>query len=165
MKKTFTCLILILASLAVSGQVVKKLETGQTPGKGSLSNLEWLTGYWTGPGLGGTCEEVWLPARDGQMMGTFRFFEQDKLVFSEVFYLIEKQGSLSLKLKHYGSQLEPWEEKKEWVTFALVRMGKNEVWFDGLTIKRTGNRLQVWVELNQEGKSSIARFDYKKKRL
>lgn len=40
---------------------------------------------------------------------------------------------LTLKLKHYNSELEEWEEKVEFLTFRFVRIIENAVNFSGLT--------------------------------
>ena len=47
------------------------------------SELDWLAGQWRGVGLGGQCEESWLPAVGGVLIGTFRLADDGKPVFYE----------------------------------------------------------------------------------
>uniref|UniRef100_UPI0025FCD590 DUF6265 family protein n=1 Tax=Algoriphagus sp. TaxID=1872435 RepID=UPI0025FCD590 len=68
---------------------VKYLEKDQKPGEGNITDLEWLEGFWTGTGFGGECEEVWMPAVDGNMVGTFRFWSEGKLIFSEFMNIVQ----------------------------------------------------------------------------
>ncbi|KPQ12858.1 MAG: hypothetical protein HLUCCX10_14630 [Algoriphagus marincola HL-49] len=159
-KRCFILPILFTLCFAANAQEVKRLRDGQPPGKGNLSQVAWLEGFWSGPGLGGDCEEVWLPARDGQMMGTFRFFDQGKLIFSELFFLSEENESMTLKLKHFSADLKAWEDKDEWVEFRLIEIEDQTIWLDGLTMKREGDNLTVWVELESGDQSSVAAFEY-----
>lgn len=161
----FILLFLCTLCFAANAQEVKRLQDGQSPGKGNLTQVTWLEGLWGGPGLGGECEEVWLPARDGKMMGTFRFFNNDKLVFSELFYLVEEEESLTLKLKHFSAGLTAWEDKDEWVEFRLIEIKDQTIWLDGLTMKRDGDRLTVWVELESGDHSSVATFEYTRRKF
>lgn len=119
MKALFSILLFLTISHLSTAQV-KQLSPDQSPGKGTIADFDWLVGYWIGTGLGGDCEEVWTPAVDGHMIGTFRFWEKGKLVFSEFMNLVEDGESVTMKLKHFGSDLLGWEEKEEWTTFELI---------------------------------------------
>lgn len=144
---------------------VRQLETDQALGKGKVEDLNWIVGYWTGPGLGGECEEVWMPAVDGHMVGTFRFWESGKLVFFEFMNLIQEGESISMKLKHFNPDLSGWEEKEEWTTFRLIELSENKVWFDGLTIERIGDDMIYQLALIENGKKTLAEFKFTKKVL
>jgi len=130
-----------------------------------VEDLSWMVGYWTGPGLGGECEEVWMPAVDGHMIGTFRFWESGKLVFSEFMNLVQNGDSVSMKLKHFGPDLSGWEEKEEWTTFKLIEMTQNKVWFHGLTIERKGDEMVFSLALTENGVRRIEEFTYTRKSL
>jgi hypothetical protein len=164
MKALLTIALFLTFSHFTSAQV-RQLEPNQAPGKGNLENLSWMVGYWTGLGLGGECEEVWMPAVDGHMIGTFRMWENGKLVFSEFMNLVQEGESVSMKLKHFGPDLEGWEEKTEWTTFKLIEMTENKVWFHGLTIKRQGDQLLFQLVLTENGVRTIEEFSYTKKAL
>ena len=144
---------------------IRVLEEGQAPGSAQVEQFNWLVGYWTGPGLGGDCEEVWMPAVDGHMVGTFRFWQNEKLVFSEFMNLVQEEGSVSLKLKHFNPDLTGWEEKEKWTTFRLVELGENIAYFHGLTIERKGDQMTLYLALTNKGVRSIEEFHYVKKAL
>lgn len=121
MRKTGVIIPLLLGFQALlQAQEVKTLVPGQEPGKATIGQVSWLTGHWEGTGFGGNCTEIWIPAADKAMQGIFRFVLNDTLIFTEYMHLIEEDSSLTIKLKHYGKDLEGWEEKSEWTTFKLV---------------------------------------------
>lgn len=148
---------------SVSFSQVKTLETDQTPGKGKVEDLTWIEGVWVGTGLGGDCEEVWMPAVDGHMIGTFRFWEDGKLVFSEFMNIVQEGETFSMKLKHFNPDLSPWEEKDKWTTFQLVEVGDNFVSFTGLTMQRIGDEMLLQLVLTENGVRRIEEFKYTKK--
>ncbi|SEF44328.1 DUF6265 family protein [Algoriphagus boritolerans] len=157
--------ILLLTFSHLATAQVRHLEADQAPIQGKVEELNWMVGYWTGPGLGGECEEVWMPAVDGHMVGTFRFWMEGKLVFSEFMNLIQDGESVSMKLKHFNPDLTGWEEKAEWTTFRLIELDENKVWFDGLTIERMGDELIYHLSLTGNGQRTIEEFRFKRKAL
>ena len=148
---------------SVSFSQVRSLEKDQTPGKGKVEDLSWIEGVWVGKGLGGECEEVWMPAIDGHMIGTFRFWEDGKLVFSEFMNIVQEGEIFSMKLKHFNPDLSPWEEKDQWTTFRLVEIGENFVSFSGLTMQRIGDEMILQLALTENGVRRIEEFRYLKK--
>mgnify|MGYP001462191733 CR=1 FL=1 len=160
--KTFTLLTALLLALASHAQEVLKLTDGQSPGTGSLAQLDWLEGYWKGTGLGGDCDEIWMPATDNSMAGIFRFAMDGQIVFTE-YMVIEAQGeSLTLRLKHFNRDLSPWEEKDHWTEFKLVKTEGQTAWFHGLTYHREGNELTIFLSLKSDGVASIEKFSFVK---
>jgi hypothetical protein len=141
---------------------VKFLEPDQKPGIGDLSSMSWMVGYWKGEAFGGTTEEVWMPAVDGHMVGTFRLWSEGKLVFSEFMNLIQTGDTFSLNVKHFNPDLSSWEEKEKWTTFRLVEVGENAVWFSGLTIIRIGDEIKMYIAMTEDGIRSIEEMTYKK---
>ena len=65
-------------------------------------------------------------------------------------HLAEENGSLVMKLKHFNPDLTGWEEKDRFVTFRLVKLGLNEVYFGGLTFRRSVDRLQIFLALRDK---------------
>jgi hypothetical protein len=164
MKALFT-IAFILTLSHFSFSQVRQLDPNQSPGKGKVEDLNWMVGYWSGPGLGGECEEVWMPAVDGHMIGTFRMWENGKLVFSEFMNLVQDGESVSMKLKHFGPDLEGWEEKTEWTTFELIELGDQKAWLNGMTIERKGDQLIFQVNISDGPEAKIETFTYTKKVL
>ena len=161
--KTLLIIPVVFLFATVSFSQVKTLEKDQTPGKGKVEDLSWIEGVWVGTGLGGDCEEVWMPAVDGQMIGTFRFWEDGKLVFSEFMNIVQEGETFSMKLKHFNPDLSPWEEKDKWTTFRLVEIGENFVSFSGLTMQRIGDEMILQLALTENGVRRIEEFKYTKK--
>ncbi|HSF56357.1 MAG TPA: DUF6265 family protein [Algoriphagus sp.] len=163
--KTLVTLAIFLTISHFAAAQVRQLEPGQSPGKGKVEDLAWLVGYWTGPGLGGECEEVWMPAKDGHMIGTFRLWMDGKLVFSEFMNLVQEGESFSMKLKHFNPDLSSWEEREKWTTFKLIEIGEDAVWFHGLTIQRKGDELVFNLALTENGTRKIEEFRFTRKQL
>ncbi|WDI32045.1 DUF6265 family protein [Hyphococcus flavus] len=132
---------LSLAAPAMAGESVeiKTLEEGASSPPASVDELAWLVGHWKGSGLGGQSEEFIAPPLDGQMIGAFRQTKADgSLWFYEFYQIVEDQGSLVMRIKHFNPDLTGWEEKDDYVAFRLVETSENAVYFDGLTFKMTG---------------------------
>lgn len=135
------------------------------PPAASIGDVAWLTGRWSGEGLGSVAEETWLPPAGDAMAGVFRLVGEDGVQFYEIVTLRVEAGSLVLRLKHFGPDLVGWEEREETVDFPLVARGDDTLWFDGLTMKRVSDdEMHIWVALGSEGDSEAqeAHFRYRR---
>jgi Domain of unknown function (DUF6265) len=118
--------------------------------------MRWFAGHWSGAGLGGTCEEAWSQPAGGAMMGMFRLLKEGNVVFYEFLTLVEHEGSLLLKLKHFNPDLTGWEEKADSVKFRLLRSEPDAVYFDGLTFKRVGHdKLEIFLALRDRKTGAV----------
>ncbi|HYI92798.1 MAG TPA: DUF6265 family protein [Bryobacteraceae bacterium] len=127
------------------------LASAQSP-QATIQDVAWLEGHWQGTALGGTADEYWSSPMAGSMMGMFRLVKDDKVTFYELFRIAEENGSLVLRLKHFHPDMKGWEEKDATVTFPLLKISKDEVWFDGMTFKRTGpDSVDVIVLIGKKG--------------
>lgn len=114
----------------------------------TLQDMAWFIGQWSGTGLGGTTDEIWSAPAGGAMMGMFRLVRDGTIVFYEFLTLIEQEGSLVLKLKHFNPDLTGWEEKANYVTFRLLKVSPDAAHFSGLTFKRTGpDAMEIFLAL------------------
>ncbi|MDX1651041.1 MAG: DUF6265 family protein [Brumimicrobium sp.] len=164
----FILLLLIwgsLLSLTGFSQEVLRLDDGMPAGKGTLSELNWLEGYWQGTGFDGSCDEVWMPATDNQMHGIFRFTLNDSVQFTEYLIIEEIDSTLKIKLKHFGRDLTPWENKEKWTTFDLIKIEGETAYFNGLTYHLEGDKLTVRLLLYQNSETSIEDFVFVRKNL
>ena len=134
---------------------IKRLPSGSARPAAHASDLDWLAGQWRGEGLGGQCEESWLPAVGGTLIGSFRLAQDGEPVFYEFLAITEDAGSLTFRVKHFNPDMTGWEEKDETMDFFLVEVGENEVYFDGLTMRRTGSKLEIF--LSMKGKDGTVR--------
>jgi uncharacterized protein DUF6265 len=122
----------------------------------TLETMRWFTGTWTGTGLGGTTDETWTAPIAGAMLGTFRLVKDGKPVFYEFLTLVEHEGSLLLRLKHFSPDLTGWEEKTDSIKFPLLKIGPDEIAFDGLTMRREGaDTLRIFLAIRSRADGSI----------
>jgi hypothetical protein len=173
MTRLIAVAVLILVSAPASAQTSDAHETAHTlklvPGaarpKAALSSVAWLVGSWKGQGLGGVSEETWSAPAGGVMMGMYRLVIDGKPSFYEFLHLAEDQGSLVLKLKHFNADLTAWEEKERFVTFELVKMSEQELFFDGLTFRRlTDDRMEIFLAILRKGQVVEERFELERQR-
>jgi hypothetical protein len=169
--------LLCVALCRVAGAQEPPPESRQTPNTlgsasgaesppATLADVHWLIGHWKGTGLGGVSEEIWAEPAGGVMMGMYRLVLKGKPSFYEFMHLAEDTGSLVLKLKHFNADLTAWEEKDRFVTFRLVRMTASEVFFSGLTFRRSGeDRLQIFLALRgSDGTVREERFELQRQK-
>jgi hypothetical protein len=124
--------------------------------RATLKDMSWFVGRWTGTGLGGLCEETWSEPASGAMMGMFRFLKDGKVVFYEFLTLVEHEGSLLLKLKHFNPDLTGWEEKADFMKFRLLKMEPDAAYFEGLTFKRVGgDKLEIFLAIRNRADGSV----------
>jgi hypothetical protein len=117
----------------------------------TLSTMEWLAGHWVGEALGGTSEEIWSPPAGGSMMGMYRLIKDGKPVFYELLTIVEENGTLVLRLKHFHADLKGWEEKDRTVDFPLVAVRDGAVHFEGMSFHPRGDRLTVHLAIGAKG--------------
>ncbi len=165
MKTLLLLLMFVLAACPARSQDVLRLEPSAQPAPATLADVAWLTGHWVGTGLGGDCDETWLPATDNAMPGIFRYHRGDTLVFSEYMMIEALHGSLTVKLKHFNRDLSPWEEKDRWTTFRLVKLDRQTAYFSGLTYHRDGDVLLVRLAMRTDNGSTIEEFRFQRKPL
>ncbi|HMB93949.1 MAG TPA: DUF6265 family protein [Rhodothermales bacterium] len=114
----------------------------------TLSDVAWLVGSWHGPGLGGETDEIWLPPVGGAMPGMFRFVQEGKPIFYEIWAMREVEGTLLLELKHFDPDITSWEEREEKTRFHFIRAEEDTVYFGGLTYYRADDdTLQIWLAI------------------
>ena len=157
MRYLVTCCALLFAA-AVAAQATKtehtfKLDDPEVRVPGTLDDVAWMVGSWTGEGFGGTIEEVWNPASLGTMVGMFKFMGDDEVGFYELMLLAEEEGSLVIKVKHFNADFSAWEDKTEHITFRLVSTEDGAVHFSGLSFYQVGDdEIHVYIALHNEDK-------------
>ena len=131
---------------------------------GAVQDLDWLHGSWQGEGLGGICREVWEKPFGNTMMGMFKLIKDGKTVFYEFFVLVEEDGLIELRLKHFTPGFRGWETKDKFVTFKLVEVKGHKASFEGLTMEKVGDHhLRVYVAIKQlDGAVREEFFEFKK---
>lgn len=70
------------------------------------------------------------------MVGTFlQQGEDGEIQFTEHLYLMEEEGTLVLRLKHFNPDLTGWEEKDDMLSFRLVAIEPCAAYFHALTLR------------------------------
>ena len=104
--------------------------------RATLDAVSWLVGSWTGEAFGSTFEEVWNPPSAGSMVGFFKLLNGDEVSFYELLLLVEEEGSLSLKVKHFNPDFTAWEDKADYIDFRFVKAEPDAVHFSGISFYR-----------------------------
>lgn len=115
-----------------------KLSPGKQSPAATIADMAWLAGTWTGEGLGGIVEDAWSQPRNGAMMAMFRLIKNGRPVFYQLRALVEENGSLIMRLKHFNPNMTGWEEKDQTVDFPFVAKEKGVIYFNGLSFKPEG---------------------------
>lgn len=127
-----------------------KLAEGGVGEKATIAAAAFLSGAWIGTGLGGVSEEVWSKPQGGIMMGNYRLIKDSRPVFYEMMWLLETEGTLILRLKHFSPDLAGWEEKDKTVDFKFVRKEGKRLYFSGLTFEHASkDELNIYLALRQ----------------
>ena len=128
-----------------------KLSEGHAGEKATIADISFLSGPWIGTGLGGVSEEIWSKPQGGTMMGVYRLIKADKPVFYEMMWMLETEGTLILRLKHFNPYLTGWEEKDKTVDFKFVKKDGNRLYFSGLTFELASkDELNLYLALRQK---------------
>ena len=141
-----------------------RLKGGEKSPSAAIADMAWLAGRWVGEALGGVSEEIWSEPRAGAMMGMYRLVRDGKPIFYELLTIVEENGSLMLRLKHFNADLTGWEEKLKTIDFPLVAKGEGAVHFDGMSFHPKGSdALTVYLAINQkDGSVREETFTYRR---
>jgi hypothetical protein len=131
---------------------VFKLDDPLSRPPATLNDVSWLVGSWTGDAFGSTFEEVWNSPSAGSMVGMWKLKNDDEVVFYELMLIVEEEGSLSLKVKHFTDDFVAWEVKEDFVRFRLVSFDENAVHFSGLSFHRiSGDEIHGFIAMHSNG--------------
>jgi len=144
--KTALKLMVVAASAALcvtgaSAQETRQRDKDSSPPQATIAEMDWLVGQWSGTGIGGArAHESWLAPVGGTMVGTFVQEDGESGIrFSEHIYLMEEDGTLVMRLKHFNADLTGWEDKEGMVTFRLAALEPCAAYFAGLTLRCSEN--------------------------
>lgn len=161
----FAALSLILALPALA-QETRSLAPDAKPPRAEIAQLAWLAGTWRGEGLGASATEVYSSPQAGRIAGHFQLEDgKGGIAFYELMQIVPLGDSLAYRLRHFNPDLSGWEDKtSKPVEFRLVAIEPDAVYFDGMTLKRSGaNQMTVWVRIGEkDGSSQEAPFRYKR---
>lgn len=143
---------------------ILKLDSLSTSPKAKISDVAWISGTWKGEAFGGITEEIWSEPMGDSMMASFKLVADGKVQFYEIEIIRELKESLILQLKHFNGDLKGWETKDETVDFPLVKITKNNTYFDGMTFEKISDtEMNVYVLMHEKnGTTNEIKFNYKR---
>jgi hypothetical protein len=165
MRAVLAFLLLIAAPPSLADEAkTRTLAPGQSSPRATIADAAWDAGRWVGEGFGARVEEVMSPPAGGAMIGHFSMVGKDGPSFYELVQICEDSGSLVYRVKHFEPSFVGWEEKDKVVTFRLVAIEKDALYFDGLTIARTGpDEVTHWVRIkHKDGTSAEEKLVYRR---
>lgn len=171
-RRLLCALLVTLLGMSASNAAGQSLRTQHTyelddPGNrptATLDDVAWLTGSWSGEAFGGSFEEVWNPPSGGSMVGMFKTLNGNSVGFYELMLLVEEEGSLSLKVKHFNADFSAWEKQEEFVNFRFVSADDHAIYFSGLSFYRIGNdEMHGYVALQQGNDVREEKITYRRR--
>jgi hypothetical protein len=154
---TAAALIVIATPESVLAQSLRtehtyKLNDPDSRPPAALQDVSWLAGSWSGEAFGSNFEEVWNPPSAGSMVGLWKLMNDGQVVFYEIMLIVEEEGSLSLKVKHFNDDFTAWEEKADFVRFRFVKVEADAVHFEGISFYRIDeNDMHAFIVMKHEG--------------
>lgn len=149
--------------LSLAQNHTRQLAEGEKSPPASIADVSWIQGHWRGEAFGGITEEIWSPPLGGSMMCAFKLVVDDQVKFYELVTILEENGSLVLRLKHFHANLQGWEEKDETVDFRLVKIEEKTAYFEGFTFESISEEeMDIYVMIDSEGKTEETKFPYQK---
>lgn len=169
------CLHPWLMSIALAGAAVPalgiephtehtwRLGEGERAPAATIDQVRWLAGSWRGTAFGKTFEEVWSPPSAGTMVGMFKLMDGDEVEFYELLVMDTRDGTLSLRVKHFDADFAAWEDKAEHVRFELVAIEAEAVHFSGISFyRRDADRLDGYIVMRGSGGVREERLTYER---
>lgn len=132
-------LIIILATISVQAQ--------------TLSDLDWLSGYWTSSKDGTTMEELWTPASGGMMLGLHRdVFGNGRSSF-ESLRIVQTSEGITYLASPGGRPATPFTLKETSDQKVVFENLKND-FPQRIIYSREGNKLTARIE-DESGKKGM----------
>lgn len=130
----------------------------------NITAVSWITGQWRGVAFGGVTEENWSKPLGGSMMATFKLVVDGEINFYEILTITEENKTLVMRLKHFNNDLTGWEEKDEVITFNLVKITPNKVFFNGLTFEKiSAKEMNIYVVVeSDENQIKETKFNFRR---
>jgi hypothetical protein len=155
-------LILILLSISASlySQKILTLGDGKSP-KANIDEVAWIAGHWKAENFGFTNEEIWTAPLGGSMMGIHRSDHENYKSYYEIRQITQEDETLIFRLKPFFSDLTSFKEKEYTRNFELVKIEKDVVYFDSLTIRQVSkDRINLLMLVKDAGEIYKMKYKY-----
>ena len=132
MRRAVVVFVLVLATLPLT--IASALAQANTH-VASLQDLSWLAGHWVGTTASGEhIEEMWMPERDGLMIGSFRWERGQGRWLFEFMSLDTGTAAaptpLTFRLKHFDRGFRGLEDKAVSTTLMPKEVSASRVLFE-----------------------------------
>jgi len=146
-----------------------ELGTSDTPPAARIADVAWIAGRWTLAKGDGLLEELWSAPEGDCMMGVFRWIRNGKVWIYELLTIREENGSLAFRFRHFGNDMNAWEEKDKPISYGLNSLSQNEVIFENTDsekarryiFRKTDDGMLVRLESEKDGRIGADEFPYK----
>lgn len=133
----------------------------------TLGDVSFMAGRWVDEEKGTLSEEIWSAPGGDSMMGMWRLSIGGKAKVFEFLTMVEEEGRVTFRLRHFDRRGVAWEEKDKPLVLPLVVKGAGLAVFEGdgksgilrLTYRREGEALVGRLE-----KAGEAPVDYRFRR-
>ncbi len=147
MRTSLVSAIVLLASAAAwaagDDAQVRGLAPGATPAAATLADMQPLLGDWVAEGAAA----AFSPAVAGQIVGHLTLAMNGRPFVAELWIIRAEGGSVLLRQKHFGADLQPLQEPPRWLERKLVAKGPHELFFEDLTFSNRAGRLSMKVKI------------------
>lgn len=94
-----------------------------------LAELAWLAGAWVLERPGERLEEWWSGPAGDSMVGHFRWIRDGELWITELVTITEEAGELVFRLRHFDSEMTPWEAEDDPFSYRLMEQADRSATF------------------------------------
>jgi hypothetical protein len=151
--------LMLLSALAWSApataqsprEQVRRLAPGQASPAATLADAQWLVGHWIGDMPEGPVEQVFLAPVARQMPSFVRAIGREGILFYEISNLVESEGSLRFRLRHFTPELVGWEDAGGAIERRLIAIENGNLYFDRISLIRSGPDSYIVYFLNMAG--------------
>jgi len=75
--------------------------------------------------------------------------------------VVEEEGSLAMRVKHFNADFSAWEEKADYVKFPLVKIEKNAIHFAGFSLyRKSDDHLDAYLLIKEKEKTTEHKLTY-----
>lgn len=108
------------------------------PINSSIDKMNWILGDWSAN-------------NSKSLMGVASIYSKDNIVLFEILSITEEEGKLYLRLRHFDSKMNAWEEKDQPKTLPLLKVKGNKYFFHGYTFEKIGkDQFKVWIQSDEK---------------
>jgi len=121
----------------------------------TIKDVEWIVGDWRGSLDESMQQSVVFSPTKGHMPGFARAWYQDgRIGFYEINDIVEVNGSLEYRVKHFSVDFAAWEDKDAYQRHRLIAMTDKAIYFDHITVTKEGpNHFTVYVLVGDDVKT------------